>query len=288
LFGVLAGCAASGSGGSGAGGGAGGGGGSNFTVQPPTHDFITPSVQQGIEDFFGFLSSVPVWIWVVLIVGLFVVGFILSILFLMVGSLGQAGVIKGTGMADAAKLDAPALSFDTIFNALKPHYWKVFLLQLGYRVAGFILTLILVVPIILLTICTCCLGLLLVFPIGWFINMLLDFTTIAIVEEALGIFEAIGRAWQVITRNLRASDRDVHNPGCGWFDRCPDHQHAAAHHHGAIGGKSSHDWRTFNHSRFGYNCAALLSLDTCVDLPGRGIACLYLSRLDADLPPTDA
>jgi hypothetical protein len=202
LFGVLAGCAASGSGGSGASGGAGGGSGSNFTVQPGTHDFITSSVQQGIEDFFGFLSSVPVWIWVVLAVGLFVVGFILSILFLMVGSLGQAGVIKGTGMADAAELDAPALSFGTIFNALKPHYWKVFLLQIGYRVAGFILTLILFVPLILLTICTCCLGLLLVIPIGWLINLLLDFTTIAIVEEELGIFEAIGRAWQVITRNL--------------------------------------------------------------------------------------
>jgi len=203
LFGVLAGCAASGSGGSGGGGaGTGSGGSSSFTMQPESLDFIAPSTQQAVSNFFQFLSSVPVWIWVVLFIGLFVVGFILSILFLMVGSLGQAGVIKGTGMADSAELDAPPLSFGTIFNALKPHYWKVLLLQLGYRVAGFILTLVLIFPIILLVTCTCCFGLFLLIPIGWLINMLLDFTTIAIVEEELGIFTAIGRAWQVITRNL--------------------------------------------------------------------------------------
>ena len=204
LFGVLAGCSASssGGGGGGAGIGAGSGGSSNITAQPDSFDFVAPSVQGALENFVQFISSVPWWIWVVLVIGVVVIGLVLSVLFLMAGSLGQAGVIKGTGMADEVDLEASPLSFSAVFSALKPHYWKVFLLNLGFRLAGGLLTLILIVPIILLTVCTCCLGLFLLIPIGWFIDLMLNFTTIAILEEGLGVFEAIGRAWQVITRNL--------------------------------------------------------------------------------------
>jgi hypothetical protein len=105
-------------------------------------------------------------------------------------------------MADEGDQDAPAFTFGAVFAGLKPHYWKVLLLNLGYRLAGGNLTLILMVPIVILAICTCCLGLLLVIPIGWFIDTLLTFTTIAIIEEGMGIFPAIDRAWRVITRNL--------------------------------------------------------------------------------------
>lgn len=203
LFGVLVGCSASsGGGGGGSSGGGAGGGSSNWNVQPGSSSFLAPSTQRALEDFFQFLASIPWWVWVGLVIGLVVLGFILSVLFLMAGSLGQAGVIKGTGMADEADLDEPPLSFGAVFTALKPHYWKVFLLNLGFRLAGFILGLILVVPIILLAVCTCCLGLFLLIPIGWLIDVMLNFTTIAIVEEELGVFEAIGRAWHVITRNL--------------------------------------------------------------------------------------
>lgn len=202
LFGILAGCSATGSGGGGGGSGAGGGGSSNWTAQPGSLDFLTPSTQRALNDFVEFISSVPVWVWIVLVLGLVVVGFILSVLFFLIGTLGQTGVIKGTSLADSADLDAPALSISAVFNGLKPHYWKVVLLQLGYRLAGFFITLILVIPIILLVVCTCCLGLFLLIPIGWFIDTLLNFTTIAIVEEGLGVFEAIARAWRVITRNL--------------------------------------------------------------------------------------
>lgn len=200
LFGVLAGCSAAGGGGGG--GGSVGSRASNFTVKPGSPDFIAPSTQPALENFFQFLSSIPWWTWVLLVIGLVALGFFLSVLFLMAGTLGQAGVIKGTSMADDADHDAPALTFGAVFAGLKPHYWKVLLLNLGYRLAGGILTLILVVPIVILAICTCCLGLLLVIPIGWFIDTLLTFTTIAIIEEGMGIFPAIDRAWRVITRNL--------------------------------------------------------------------------------------
>lgn len=201
LFGVLAGCGAAGTGGSGAGGG-GGGSSSSFTVQPGTWDFMGPGPHQAIEEVGRFITSVPVWVWILLVLGLMVVGFILSVLFLFISTLGQTGVIKGASLADQADLEDPPLSFGTIFNAIKPHYWKVLLLNLGVILVGLFGGLFLVLPILIFTICTCFLGPLLLIPIGWFINVLVIFTMIAIIEEGLGIFEAIGRAWRVITRNL--------------------------------------------------------------------------------------
>lgn len=196
LFGVLAGCSASGL------RGGGGGGGANATVQPGSLDFLSPQLQQGLENFVNTIAEVPIWVWAVIAITMVLVGFILSILFLMAGTLGQTGVIKGTGLADEADLDAPPLSLGTVFSAIKPHYWKVFLLNLGFRLIGFFVILAFLVPIILLISCTCCLGLFLLIPIGWLIDVLLNFTMIAIVEEDKGIFEAISRAWQVVTRNL--------------------------------------------------------------------------------------
>jgi hypothetical protein len=202
LFGVLAGCSATGSRGGGGGGGAGGGSGANATVQPGSLDFLSPPMLQALNNFGEFIASIPIWVWFLLVIGLVLVGLVLSILFLLVGTLGETGVISGTGLADEADLDAPPLSFGTIFNNLKPHYWKVVLLRIGLHLIGFIVLLILLVPILLLISCTCCLGLLVLIPIGWLIDTLVNFTIIAMIEEELGIFPAISRAWQVITHNL--------------------------------------------------------------------------------------
>ncbi len=200
LFGVLAGYGAAGSGGSGAGSGAGSS--SNFTVQPGTWDFMGPGPNQALEEFGRFITSVPVWAWILLVLFLMVVGFILSVIFLFASTLGQTGLIKGASLADQADQEDPPLSFGTIFNAIKPHYWKVLLLNLGVILVGLFGGLILAVPILIITICTCFIGPLLFMVIGWFINVLVNFTMIAIIEEGLGIFDAIGRAWRVITRNL--------------------------------------------------------------------------------------
>jgi hypothetical protein len=209
LFGVLAGCGAANSG-----GGGGGGGGSSAMQeigQPkgwewnePT--YLSPSAERAFEDFIEFLSGIPVGVWIT--IGLLVVftlifiGIILSLLSLFVGTLGTSGVIKGTSMADQAEPDAKPLSFSTIFKGIKSAYWKVLLLTLGLRVVGFFIVLLFFLPIILLVTCTCGLGLFFLIPIGWFIKLMMDFTTIAIIEEDKGIFEGIERAWQVIIRNF--------------------------------------------------------------------------------------
>lgn len=204
LFGVLAGCGATHAGG---GGGGGGGGASNFDFNrsPGSWNgprFMGPSAQRAIEDFFNTLADIPVWVWVIIALTMVFVAIVMSILFLLAGTLGTAGVIKGTAMADEADPDAKPLSFGAIFTAIKPYYWKVFLLNLGLRLVGFFAFILLGLPVILFTVCTCFLGLFLLIPIGWFIDLMVNFTTIAIIDEDQGIFEGIERAWKVITRNL--------------------------------------------------------------------------------------
>jgi len=202
LFGFLASC---GMAGRNAGGGGGGGGGSTASTQPGSFDapnFLTPSTQRAFEDFFQTLADIPVWAWILIALGVIIGGIILSVLLQMLGTLGTTGVIKGTNMADESAEDDKPLSFSEIFKGLKPYYWKVFLFNIGYRVAGFLAIFILLLPIAILAACTCGLGMFLLIPIGWFIYVMVYFTQIAIIEEELGIFDAVGRSWQVIIKNL--------------------------------------------------------------------------------------
>ena len=215
LFGFLASCGAARS--YGGGGGAGGGGNAMYSNgQQSFHngfDFLSPSSQRAIEDFFQSLVDIPSDVWIgigiaVLLViiaiffVLFFIAIVMTILSLMAGTLGQIGVIKGTSLADEAEAEAKPLSFKNIFNAIKKHFWKVLLFILGWRIAGFVLVLFLFIPLILFTACTCGLGLFLLIPIGWFIKVLFTFSTIAMVEEDRGVFKGIERGWQVLTQNL--------------------------------------------------------------------------------------
>jgi hypothetical protein len=201
LFGFLASCGVSGR----TAGVGGGGGSSTVSTQPASFDapnFLTPSTQRAFEDFFQTLADIPVWLWIFIALGIIIGGFILSVLLQMLGTMGTTGVIKGTSMADEAAEDDKPLSFSEIFKGLKPYYWKVFLFNIGFRIAGFLVIFILFLPIVILAICTCGLGIFVLIPIGWFISVMVYFTQIAIIEEDLGIFDAIKRSWNVIIKNL--------------------------------------------------------------------------------------
>ncbi len=202
LFGFLAGCGAVGSSG---GGGGGGGSAASTNYQQGNwdgFDSMMPSTHRGINEFFRMLADIPTGVWIAIGIGIFLAIIVFSVLFLMLGTLGITGVVKGTSMADEAGEDEKPLSLKAIFMGLKPFYWKVFLFNLGYQIAGFIVGLMLVLPIILLAVCTCGFGLLLMIPIGWLVSLMVTFTTIAMVEEKLDVFKAIGRAWKVLIRNL--------------------------------------------------------------------------------------
>ena len=203
LFGILAGCSASG--GSGGGGGSASSnisnssGGTGFQDGP---SFLGPQAQRNFEQFSRTLTDIQPGVWVMIGLGVLVLILVISILSLLLGTLGTTGVIKGAGMADRASEDEKPISLGKIFKGIKPHYWKVVLLTFGLRVVGLIVGLILALPIVLFAVCTCFLGLFLLIPVGWFIQTMVTFSTIAIIEEDLGIFDAIARAWNLMIKNL--------------------------------------------------------------------------------------
>ena len=203
LFGLLAGC--------GAGNYSGGNGGSSSTsaIQESTQNgswdtptFVSPSTQRAIGDFFQTLADIPVWVWILIGLGIFAAIIILSVVFMLLRNLGITGVIKGASMADQAGEEDKPLSLGEILKSVQPSYWKVLLFNIGYQIAVFLVTFILIVPIIVVAACTCGLGLLLLIPIGWFLSVMVYFTMVAMIDEELPIFQAITRAWQITTRHL--------------------------------------------------------------------------------------
>jgi hypothetical protein len=203
LFGLLASCGSVMSRGNGGNGNAGGGGSpAGPSSASGAFPFFNSSMQDSIDSFVRTIESIQPWVWVIIAMTVIFVGVILAILFLFLGTLGTTGVIKGTSLADEADPDAKPLSFGTIFKAIKPYFWKVLLLNLGIRIVGFFVILFLALPILIFTVCTCFLGIFLLIPLGWFVEMMVTFTTIAIIEEDQDIFSAIGRAWQLTTKKL--------------------------------------------------------------------------------------
>ncbi len=203
LFGILAGCGAS-TGGHASTRVSGGG----APTMPPSNgdwgssNIISPENQRAIQSFFQSITEIPPWVWILIVLGMIALVIILSILFLMLGTLGKTGIIKGTGMADEADEDEKPLSFGKILKGLKPHYWKILLFYFVTQLVLTVVMVLLAIPIGLFVLCTCFLGIFLMIPIGWFIQGMVEFTTIAVIEEDLGIFKGIERAWQVIIKNL--------------------------------------------------------------------------------------
>ena len=193
LFGILAGCSVTSMGSRGGGGGGGGSAANSNVMFSGTPTMV--SVSQ-------FISDIPAYVWVIIGLSIFTLGMLLAILFFMVGPLGVSGVIKGTQLAEKADPEDKPLSFKTLFNAIKSTYWKVLLFSLGYNIASIILVLIFFIPIAFLTVITCGVIWILFIPLTWLLHMMVIFTIIAIVKEEKGIFEAIPRAWHLVTKNL--------------------------------------------------------------------------------------
>lgn len=205
LFGILAGFSVSG--GSGGSGASSGVSSSSSAFSPPgAQQFMGSGAQQTLSNFGEFLSKIPLGVWAVIALGLVmalvILGFALSIFSLFAGTLGEAGVIAGASLADEADEDENPLNLKAVFERLKPHYWKAFLVKIGYGVLASILTLVFFIPLFLFISCTCCLGLFILIPVGWLFQTWLKFTLIAIIEEDLGVLDAIRRAWQLIIKNI--------------------------------------------------------------------------------------
>jgi hypothetical protein len=189
IFGIFAGCSRSGGGGGG-GGGAGGGG--------------TGPGNQPFSQFERMFEQIGQWIndhpWV--IAAIVVVGLVLVVLSIFLGTIGRIGLIKGTYQAEGG---AEQLIFGELFSNSMPYFWRVFGLSL---VIG-LLALLVILPLVLFGVLTAGVGLLcilpllcILIPVFWGIAVVIEQANVAIVLENLGIADGLRKGWEVVRANI--------------------------------------------------------------------------------------
>ena len=209
LFGILAGCSAaiggSGSSGSSGHGGSTSGGGSSLV---PGSDQFARNISQVANNTGNFIEQNP-WIWVVVALAIFGLTLFLIVSSLFIGPLGTSGIIKGTLMADEADPESKPLSFRSIFQGLKPYYWRMLLFELVVIAAKMVLGILIAALILAFIVFTLGIGILfllpmvlLIIPISLFLYLIIINSLIAIVVEDKPLFTAIACGWRVTTSNL--------------------------------------------------------------------------------------
>jgi ABC-type phosphate/phosphonate transport system permease subunit len=209
IFGILAGFAQGGGGGGGGGGGNYSGGNNNFN--PPNFrqgdfnfNFLPPEMQRGFEEFSRTVSSIPWFVWVMIVLGLLFI----ALVFWLLSIVGKVGLIKGSKLADESEEKLP---FGALLSKVWPYFWKFLLLELLICLAGFVLGLVIAIPIVLFAVMTLGVGMLcilpllcLLIPLGLLVETFVKQAEIALVADDLGVFDSIKAAWNVIKKNFWA------------------------------------------------------------------------------------
>jgi hypothetical protein len=176
-------------------GGNGGGGGSGGRASSSIQGDLGNAGANGLQHFFNNIPEETLIIGAVVIVALLLV---LALIFLVLGVIGQGGLIAGFNQADeGADVNlAEAFSMGTHF------FWRILGLKLLLFIAGVVVAIgVLVITILTLGIglfCLLCIGIPLLIAVGVYVTL----TTVAIVVEDLDVFQAFGRAWNVIRDNV--------------------------------------------------------------------------------------
>jgi hypothetical protein len=187
IFGILASCS-NGSGGSNA----------SSSFQSNGNEFSS-----GVESFF---NQTPDWQLIMIGVIIFLVILVLVLLAIFLGTMGKIGLIRGTQQADQ---DAEAkLTFGELFSGSMPYFWRVFLLNLLVGLAIFVVAFIIAIIAFMATVATLGIGLIcilplicLLIPVAWFVNVIIEQSSIAIVVENLGIMDGLKRGWEIVKEN---------------------------------------------------------------------------------------
>lgn len=202
LFGFLASC------GTGGGGGGSSGTNANFNYQGGSgsgQGFFPPEWVQFAENFYKFMDQIPDYVFVIAAIVALILIIVIPLIILVIATFGRAGLVKGAWQADEG---VERLSLGSLFRESLPYFWRIFLLYLVVTIAQIILLLIIIVPSVLIGVLTMGIGMIcmgpllcmcicLFIPLTWAIDVLLKLSTIAIVNENLGLIDGVSRAWQV-------------------------------------------------------------------------------------------
>jgi hypothetical protein len=194
ILGILAGCSASGRGSNAQ--SVSGFQGWNFdSTEFPSYQF--ENVPE-LENFFNNINEGAIVAWVFALICIF---FFLSLVFLVLGVIGQGGLIAGFGQADQGN----TVTLGEAFSFGIQNFWKLLGIRLLVWIAGAVVAVIAIILLIGVAIFTLGLGLIcliplicLLIPLSFGVDAYITLTMIAAVEEELGVFDAFGRAWEVV------------------------------------------------------------------------------------------
>lgn len=187
VFGILA-ALANGSGSS-------GNSGSNFRFQGGE---IPPQFQ----DLERFFETIPPWVPVLAAL----VGLLLFILFIVLGTFGKGGLLRGAWLADGGET---GFSFGRLWGEGGRYFWRIFLLGLLVFGAVFLAMMVLLVPAILLSVVTMGIAMLclipflcLLVPVFILLSVVVNLAMIAITGEDLGVMDGLRRGWEVFRAHI--------------------------------------------------------------------------------------
>ena len=191
IFGILAGCNSG-----------GGGGGSNlrYSSEEEAPQWMQPLVQQ--------FDSMPDGQIALLVGALILVMLVLVIVAIFLGTIGRVGLVRGTQQAEGG---AASLSFGELFSGSMPYFWRVFGLNLVVGLAIFAFVVVFALIGLFGAIATLGLGLVCLIPLAcvmvpvlWFVSVIVEQASIAIILENLSLMDGLRRGWDVVRNNLGA------------------------------------------------------------------------------------
>ncbi len=181
----------------GAGGGSGNSAGSSSNFNTGRFNgafngtFNSPQWMQRLSD------SAPVWLPILLILIL-----LLIIVCIVLNAFGNIGLARGAWQADESGAHP---TFGQLWSAGLHYFWRIFLLVLALWALSITLALIVVIPAIGVTVLTLGVGLICLLPllcvlaiVFWALTILTNLAVIAIVNEDLGVIDAVKRAWAIL------------------------------------------------------------------------------------------
>ncbi|GAB4520708.1 MAG: hypothetical protein Fur0018_00470 [Anaerolineales bacterium] len=188
LFGLFAGCASQGSTNSGQ---------ANFHVNGNSGN-LPPQLEH-------FFTQIPPWQITLFVIAIIILALLFTALAIVLRSIGQAGLIKGTLMATDRQ---QTLSFREVWDVAVPYFWRILGLNLLIGLAILAALIILGVAGVFAVIGTMGIGLIcllplicLLVPLLWLLSIYTQQANLALVVEDLSITDAIRRGWQVCREN---------------------------------------------------------------------------------------
>jgi len=193
VLGILASCS------SGGGGGGGGGGSSGARTQ------FSPDSDPRFLEIQRWIESIPPETWIVIAIGVAVVILVLGLVALVLGVIGQGGLIAGFNQVE----DSGKVTLAEAFRLGTANFWRLLGVRIVFWLAGVLLAIVLVVAAILVAVGTLGIGLLclvpllcVLIPVGAIVGVYVTLTQVALVTEHLTVGDAFRRSWKVLKENL--------------------------------------------------------------------------------------